>query len=142
MFKTYYTRRMSEILGCALTASDGLGDAAVQRALKKKGLILPRALAEYYALAGKHPINTRHNRLYSIGELTWFSDRLVFMEENQTVAYWGIIRDDLEKTNPIVWQGANESPIAWYAEDYKLSQFLMALWNWTMHGVQEKPESR
>jgi hypothetical protein len=111
MFKTYYSRRMAEILGFAPKASDGLGDDAVRRGLGKRKLVLPRALAEHYALAGKHSINTQHNRLYTIAELAWIDDRLVFMEENQGVADWGIAQGDLEVPNPIVWQAVNQTPL-------------------------------
>jgi hypothetical protein len=140
MFKAYYSRRMTEILGTEPSASDGLGEEAVRRELRKRKLTLPRALVEYYALAGNHPINTQHNRLYSIAQLVWMDDRLVFMEENQEVVYWGIARDDLKTANPIVWQGVNGTPLEWHAEDYRLHQFLMAAWNWAVHGIQETPE--
>jgi hypothetical protein len=29
----------------------------------------------------------------------------------------------------------------WYAEPYKISQFLMAMWKFTLTGEQEQPES-
>jgi hypothetical protein len=73
------------------------------------------------------------------------------MEENQSVAYWGIKREDCSLPDPIVWQGQNinsiefeiedDEPMEWYAEPYKISQFLMAMWKFTLTGEQEQPES-
>lgn len=136
MFKDYYRRRFAE-LGEPLTESDGLGDDAVAAMLAERGAVIPAALAEYYAVAGRHWINRQHNRLYPIGELEWQGDRLVFMEENQCVAFWAIARADAGAPDPVVWQAANAEPINWFAEDHRVSQFLMAMWRWQMTGVQE-----
>jgi hypothetical protein len=141
MFKTYYRKRFREILGEPLEPSDGLGEQKVQRALRKRSLVIPRALAEYYAIAGRHEINARHNRLLPIGELAWEGEKLVFMEENQCVALWGIDKAAIEDSNPVVWQGPNNEPIEWYEEPYCLSQFLMAMWHWQETGVEEEPET-
>ena len=81
MFKSYYRRRFREILGEPLELADGLSDAKVQRALRERDLVIPRALADYYAVAGRHEINAQHNRLLPIEELDWRDDKLVFMEE-------------------------------------------------------------
>jgi hypothetical protein len=141
MFKEYYNHRFQKILGVSLCASDGLGDEVVQSKLLEHHLILPLGLVEYYAVAGQHPINSEHNRLLPIEEIFWLGDKLVFMEENQWVGYWGIARHDLAQPNPIVWQGINQETVDWYEEEYKLSQFLMAMWHWMITGEQEMPES-
>ncbi len=91
-------------------------------------------------MAGHHWINENHNRLYPIEKLEWMGDKLLFMEENQCVVFWGIDRADLEEADPIVWQGVNGEPIEWLAEKWRLSRFLMALWKWTMTGEIEEPE--
>jgi hypothetical protein len=140
MFKLYYRRRFREILGAPLKESEGLGDEAVARALERRRLTVPRALADYYAVAGRHPINREHNRLLPIARLQWHDDWLVFMEENQNVVVWGMARADVGSSNPMVWQCSNAEPPQWFAEDYRLSQFLMATWRWTRRGVEEKPD--
>jgi hypothetical protein len=112
--------------------------------VRKRRLTIPRALADYYAVAGRHEINMAHNRLLPIEELQWFDDRLVFMEENQGIASWGIDRAAVLQSNPAVWQAPNieSAPWAWYEEPYRLSQFLMAMWRWQETGVEEKAERR
>ena len=96
-----------------------------------------------------HPINTVHNILRPIAELQYFGDHLIFMEENQGIASWGIHRDDCRERNPIVWQGQNidenefeleDEPQEWFEEEYRLKQFLMAMWKWTLTGKQEEGE--
>jgi hypothetical protein len=49
-------------------------------------------------------------------------------------------RSDLSKPDPIVWQGTNDDVIDWYKEKYTLSQFLMAMWNWTVIGEEESDD--
>lgn len=141
MFERYYNECFREIFGAPLEPSDGLGEEAVRSALARISIAIPAALFDYYALAGRHWINDNHNRLRPIAQLEWIDDKLVFMEENQCVAFWGIRRADLGEADPVVWQGVNGDPIEWYAEDYRLSRFLMAMWKWTMTGEEDSPEA-
>jgi hypothetical protein len=139
VFKRYYRDRFREIFGSPPRPSDGLGGEAVRAELDRVGLVIPAALSDYYSVAGRHWINENHNRLRSITNLEWLDDKLVFMEENQCVAFWGIQSTDLRRSDPVVWQGVNGEPIEWFAEDYRLSQFLMAMWKWIMTGEQDPP---
>ena len=140
MFEPYYETRFGEIFGEPLKPADGLGAATVQRLLAKRKLTIPLALADYYAVAGRHWINTNHKELFAIKKLQWDGDTLVFMDENQWVVSWGVREQDLTEDNPIVWQRSNTEN-AWYAMKYRLSQFLMATWNWTMTGTEEPPQT-
>src|SRR5262249_15038313 len=130
------------ILGEPLMNSDGLGDGKVAKALRRRSLVIPRALSDYYAVAGRHEINTAHNRLLPIEKLEWEGDWLLFMEENQSVGFWSIARAAVKEASPIVWQASTNAPqlLEWYAERYRLNQFLMAMWRWQETGVQEKAE--
>ncbi|BAY20844.1 hypothetical protein NIES2100_05880 [Calothrix sp. NIES-2100] len=140
MFKEYYKRRFQEIFGFSLQPSDGLGNNFVQAKLAESALTLPKALIDYYAIAGQHCINKEHNQLLPIEEIGWIDNKLVFMEEYQSVVFCGIDQADVSKLNPIVWQGIKSNSIDWYEENYKLNQFLMAMWKWTVTGEQEEPE--
>lgn len=141
MFKGYYRRRFAELLGNPLAPADGLGDEAVGAAVSRRRLAVPRGLSDYYAVAGRHRINQEYNRLLGIRRLYWEGDHLVFMEENQWVAVWGVSRADMPATNPVVWQASTDEPQKWFAEPYRLRQFIMAMWRWQQTGVQEDPES-
>ena len=140
MFKRYYADKFREIFGSPPKPADGLGNDAVRSALDSAGLTIPVALFDYYSLAGRHWINENHNRLRPIEELEWVDDQLVFMEENQLVVFWGIRKENLIESDPIVWQVVNGDPIEWYAENHRLSRFLMAMWNWTVTGDEEKAD--
>lgn len=140
MFKEYYSQRFQKILGSSPQLSDDLGDDVVQAKLVERELTLPKALFDYYALAGKHSINTEYNQLLPIEQIRWMNRKLVFMQENQCVVYWALDQADINSPNPIVWQGINSDIVAWHKEPYKLYQFLMAMWNWTVTGEQEEPE--
>jgi hypothetical protein len=144
MFKGYYRRRFKEILGKPLIPADGLGEGKVAKAVRKRRIVIPRALADYYVTAGKHEVNTAHNRLLPIEVLEWRGDRLVFMVENQQVAFWGIHQAALNESNPVVWQATNveREHLEWYEEPYLLNQFLMATWRWQKTGLEEKAERR
>ncbi len=141
VFQSYYSGRFRDIFGQAPGPSDGLGGEATLAALARAGLVIPAALFDYYSLAGRHWINENHNRLRPIEALEYMDDTLVFMEENQCVVFWGIRRADLGEADPVVWQGVNGEPIEWYAEDHRLSRFLMAMWQWTMTGEDVPPET-
>lgn len=71
-----------------------------------------------------------HNRLLPPDE--WFVDagRLVFLEENQTVVFWGVpvaAADD----DPAVDQGVvNGSTIEWHSESDQCSVFLKVMFAW------------
>lgn len=146
MLKAYYRRRMADITGEPLTPEHGLGDDAMAAAVARRGLLVPRALLDYYSVAGRHPINRQHNRLYPLDELTWEDGRLVYMEENQCVAFWAVAEADARRADPPVWTCLNGEPGVWRPEPdwsprpYKLSQFLMAMWRWQWEGVQEEPD--
>lgn len=139
MFNTYYRERFREIFGAAPKPDEGLGDDAVRAGLWRVNLVIPTALFDYYSLAGRHWINENHDRLRPIAELEWMGDKLVFLDENQCVVFWGVDRSDLEKTDPIVWQGVNGDSIEWYQEGRRLSRFLIARWKWTMTGEEPEP---
>jgi hypothetical protein len=138
VFKRYYSDRFREVFGAPPRPDEGLGDDAVRIALARRDLVIPTALRDYYSLAGRHRINENHDRLRPVEELEWMGDKLVFLDENQCVVFWGIDRSDLKKADPIAWQGINGTPIEWHSENLRLSRFLMARWRWIVTG--EEPE--
>jgi hypothetical protein len=139
VFEAYYRCRMAEIVGEPLQTVDGLGEPQVVAVLAGRALVVPRALLEYYAVAGNHWINTNHQRLISIEELEWEDTRLVFMVENQAVALWAVLQEDLSEPDPVVWEGMNGDVVEWHPTKYRVSQFLMCMWRFVMTGEQEEP---
>jgi hypothetical protein len=115
-------RQAIEVLDRPLTSEDGLPDRDIVMGEQRLGVRLPRALREYYGIAGRLDLNRAHNQLYTPHE--WFVDagKFVFMEENQEVVYWGIPISEEVGDDPPVSQGVNvvDQPIDWHPEHGRL----------------------
>jgi hypothetical protein len=116
-----------------LGAADTLGvpPSEIEAAENRLGAALPRALREFYQVLGNWDLNVAHNRLLAPNELRWVNDRLVFYEENEKLAQWGILRAHLKQENPVVAQGVRErGRTQWYDEELPCSQFLVMMTYW------------
>ena len=134
MFQEFYQSQFIEMFGSGPEPADGLGEETVGAKLAQRNLHVPTALFDYYAVAGFHWINTKHNHLRPIDELDWYEDWLVFMDDNQGLVSWGIHRQDLSSPDPVVWQGIVGEEIDWFQEHSTLSRFLMDMWRETVSG--------
>ena len=117
-------------LGMPLKPSDGMGaqDLDVQ---SLEGIHLPDALREYYLVAGNEKrLNHSFNRLLAPKDMFVEANRIVFMEENQNVVYWGIPAQS--DTNPTVEQGVNleNQSLEWHTEDTTCAEFLETTLYW------------
>jgi hypothetical protein len=129
MFAERY-RAAFESLGLPLRPEDALKPASLEN-IKLEGFHLPLALREFYLVAGNEVVlNQSFNRLLAPEKIFVESGRIVFMEENQGVVYWGIKPDGSE--NPIVEQGINieGKAIEWHSEDTDSAGFLEAMLCW------------
>lgn len=126
-----YRELLADIMGRA-ALSHGCSSGAVERAEARLGIRLPGPLRDYYLTAGGHKINQAHNRLWPPGALEISQGRLVFMEENQEVVFWGIRRRS-EAADPVVYQTTDLEDGEWVAES-ACSQFLPAMLCWQAVG--------
>jgi hypothetical protein len=129
MFTERY-RAAFESLGLPLRPKDALKPEALE-SMKLEGLSLPQALRDYYLVAGNEvTLNHSFNRLLSPEAVFVESGRIVFMEENQAVVYWGIQPDGTD--TPMVEQGVNvqNKEIEWHSEDTDCAGFLEAMLYW------------
>jgi hypothetical protein len=125
-FQKYY-RTLYRTIGYPLGERAGLPTALLARAERRLGVRAPAALRAYYLVAGRdRRFNARHNRL--LPPFLWAIDqnRLIFMEENQTVVRWSVSTRSTA-SDPAVSQGINDEPIAWYPEHRKCSVFLAVM---------------
>lgn len=103
---------------------------------------LPAKLTEYYLELGKEEkLNYSYNRLLKPDHEIGFSDDgyLVFYEENQVVAFWGIRKEDLKLDNPPIWVKYDTIEKSdWEIESQSVECFflLMAVYNGTLGGLQ------
>ena len=118
-------------LGRSFTAEDGLPAAAVDEAQPRLGVRIPASLAYYYQRAGRCvALNVLHHRLYALSELVVEGGYLLFMDENQSVASWGLRTADCHEDDPTVWQRNNTPPHAWYSEEKPFTRFLTSMFDW------------
>lgn len=119
----------------------GFSESEVLVLEKKLDIVLPVKLKEYYLELGKHEnLNHSHNRLLKPDHEIGFSDDqyLVFYEENQVVAFWGIRKEDLKLDNPPIWVKYDTIEKSdWMIETKTTENFflLMAVYNGTLGGL-------
>jgi hypothetical protein len=114
-----------------LLGADGLSEAEITRGERRLGIRLPQALREYYRLAGRlDQLNRAHNRLLPPNRLRIKDGHLWFMEENQSVAHWGIPVQTLQNQDPTVYQRAAVQGASWFSENLKFSTFLIRMYDW------------
>jgi hypothetical protein len=122
---------LSDIIGRA-SRGHGYPARSVEAAETRLGLRLPEPLRDYYLSVGRHKINRAHNRLWPPDALAVSQGRLVFMEENQCVVFWGV-RGGSPAADPVVSQTTDLEEGDWVAES-ACSQFLPAMLCWQAVG--------
>jgi hypothetical protein len=111
-----------------VTKGDGFPLQALEKCEARLGLQLPQPLRDYYLSVGRNKINSAHNRLRTPDTLEVQQRRLVFMEENQWVVYWGV-PTKTAAADPMVFQSMDPEAGDWTSES-KCSQFLSAMLCW------------
>lgn len=114
--------------GCPLTERVAVAERAIAAAEKRLGVAVPAALRGYYLVAGREQrFNTSFQRMLPVSEWSVDDGRLIFMEENQAVVFWGVDVRSRRSADPPVFQGVNDEPIAWYPESPRCSEFLSVI---------------
>jgi hypothetical protein len=134
-------------VGVHLRDEDGCPATDIEQAERRLGIKIPISLREYYLLSGREKrINQFYDRLRSpekweIDSVHWDidSDQVVFMEENQWVAYWGVASVQEGKADDAVSVGFNirKKGIQWRPEHDSCVTFLnvMILWHASFGGA-------
>jgi hypothetical protein len=98
-------RRFTELWSTRLDESSGCDDQELTAAEHRLGLTLPAAVREGYALLGRRDDLTNNQDTLLRPDQLHFDETgqaLVFRVENQAVAYWGIVVEDLRLDDPPV----------------------------------------
>ena len=123
-FRSRYTTLIQRHLARSPRPSDGCTEAAIAKTERRLDVRLPESLREYFLIAGRlDRLNKAHNWLYSLAELRIADSHLWFMEENQSVAFWGLPIQRLASRDPVVHQRANNEDAQWYSEKLPFSAF-------------------
>ena len=115
--------------GRPLDARCAMSEATLAKAEARLGVRIPRALREYYAVAGREErFNLVDQRLLPPSRWEVDSKRLVFMEENQVVCIWGVSLRRFGSSDPPVSEGFPDGEGAsWVPLKRTSSAFLMAM---------------
>ncbi len=135
-----------------LTPEHGEPVASISVAEARLGLKLPAVLRDYYLLAGRFDrFNRAHNELRRPEQWTVEGGKLVFLEENQCVVFWGVDVGTSPEDDPPVYQAQNVRgrPAEWYLEHRRCSEFLIVMLHlqavWAgyefVSGVEIQPEA-
>jgi hypothetical protein len=126
-------------LGREPKRSDGITEASLKKCERRLGVRLPTAVRDYYAIAGRlNQLNKAHNVLFALDELRVGDGYLWFMEENQSVAHWGLPVKRLTEDDPIVYQRTNVDDAKWDSEKTRFSTFLIRMFD-RQAGFAEAP---
>lgn len=124
-------RQAFEALGRPLLPEDGIPDDLIDAAARRLGVMVPRALADFYRVAGRaDDYTSAFNRLLPPEEWTLQDGTLVFLEENQAVVLWGIAATPNPGDDPPALQATNEPPLAWEQVGEHCSTFLLVMLHW------------
>lgn len=111
-----------KLLGRSLTNADGYDVTSIKEVETKLGQGIPATLKEFYITIGKLDIfMTSFHRFIKPENLFYEDGKLVFLEENQTVCYWGV---NTESDDSLVYQAQNIDNAIWNSEEILLSDFL------------------
>lgn len=111
-----------KLLGRSLTNADGYDVASIKEVETKLGQGIPATLKEFYITIGKLDVfMTSFHRFIKPENLFYEDGKLVFLEENQTVCYWGV---NTESDDSLVYQAQNIDNAIWNSEEILLSDFL------------------
>lgn len=118
-------RELAEkILDRKIESNEGIRLSNIENFEKKSGIDIPSKLKEFYSILGNTKLFTDgFQRFADLPELFVKDNKLVFLQENQSVLYWGIdLRDKKSIYQTTDQDFKNE--VQWYKEDFELSDFL------------------
>ncbi len=128
-FTSQYLRTLQALFG-KCRKPQGLSQKTIETVEKRLGIVLPRALREFYkTIGGERRLVCCYNRFREPGGLSIQNERLIFGEENQGVVVWGIERKLLRLPDPPVFQGSPDGHI-WFREGVTLSDFFQRALCW------------
>ncbi|MNS48267.1 hypothetical protein D3C72_808310 [compost metagenome] len=137
-----YIQKIKRLYSLSEDENYGFSEKQILDLEKTLNVKLPSKIKEYYLELGKEEnLNYCFNRLLKPENEIGFSDDdfLVFYEENQNVAFWGIKKEDLSQDNPPVYGNYDTIEKSdWEIETKTTENFflLMAVFNGTLGGLQ------
>lgn len=127
-----------QMLGRALRPTDAVDPHAVTKAERALSLTAPRALREFYLLAGNaRDFTTVYDQFLPPADWSVQDGKLVFLEENQDVVHYGVDCSAAAGDDPPVWLTTTGDATEWYRVCEGCSEFIatMLVWQCTFGGA-------
>ena len=128
-FAKYYCDIFASF-GYPLGQNASLAESTIDRAADSLNITLPAALRDFYTVAGREKrFNQCHNRIIAPKDWRLSKNRLIFMEENQWVVWWGVSVRNPRNDDPPVSQAVNDDDddLDWYQENRRCSVFIAVM---------------
>lgn len=111
-----------------LSPGDGFGEEELEGAELRLGFPLPRALCEWYGLAGcRKDVWSRQDELLPPKRLYIADGVLIFYIENQSVVRWGVPLSERGQDDPPVVVEDDEPLGGWRTENASTSEFALQM---------------
>lgn len=111
-----------------LSPEDGFSEEELAGAERLLGFPLPRALREWYSLAGRREeVWSRQDELLPPEKCYIANGVLVFYVENQSVVRWGVQLSEQGHEDPPVVVEDDEAPGQWRTENASTSEFALQM---------------
>ena len=110
------------IIGRKLTIEDGISISKIKDIENKLECKIPTELKDFYNLIGN--LDMFMSSFEDFPEPYLIGNKIVFLEENQGVCYWGINKDDSESPTVYVCTDIESENLEWYSESVNLAEFL------------------
>ena len=126
------TEIAESILMRSLKPEDGMFVSAIEEVENRLNVNIPILLKQFYLSVGN--LEMFMNSFESFTEPYIVDDKLVFLEENQGVCFWGIKISDLNNDNQEVFMCTDieQENTEWFSENVLLTEFLKILMYYQM----------
>jgi len=127
MKKFGYKLIAEEILDRSINSNEGIEASKIQIQERKLNSSIPLELVEFYTSLGKNDLFINGFQHFAkIEELFINDNKLVFLQENQSVVYWAVDLNDKKTIFQTCDQNFEEN-VEWLKEDFFLTEFLEML---------------
>ena len=111
------------LLSRDLITEDGMSISEIENVEKKLGCKIPTILKGFYNLVGN--LDMFMSAFQDFPEPYLLGEKIVFLEENQGVCYWGINKDNVSELPTVyVCTDIETENFEWNSEDVNLREFL------------------
>lgn len=120
-----------QMLGRALRPTDATDPHAITKAEQALDIAAPRALREFYLLAGNaHDLTTAYDQFLPPADWSVQGGKLVFLEENQDVVRYGVDCSTAAGDDPPVWITTTGDATEWFRVCERCSEFIATMLVW------------